>query len=565
MKEDIIRLLSAAVAGRGAKDAKISLEYPENPDHGDFSANAALACAKELKMSPKALAEAIISVLRDSLPDYIESVGTAGAGFINFKIKSKALAEKVVDMSKAKSLRPADKNSADKVMIEYTDPNTFKVFHIGHLMSNAIGESLSRLVEFSGSKVVRICYPSDIGLHIAKSIWAMKENIAKMPSENASIREKTDFLGKMYVEGVNSYEKDPNAQADIDEINHLIYNKADPQISELFDVGRKWSLEHFELLYKIFGTHFDETMYESDMAPIGLDIVKANVGRIFEESEGAVVFKGEKYGLHTRVFISSQGLPTYEAKEVGLNMRKFEKHPDAGRSVIVTANEQNDYFKVLGKVLELIDEKNGPKLKHIGHGMMRFAGGKMSSRTGNVITADSLISDLEGMALKKMAERRFPEKESAEIAEQIAVAAVKYTVLRSSVGSDIVFDSVVSISFEGDSGPYLQYSAVRANSVLEKSNGPAKVSKLPEKVGLLERLLVRFPDVVLRAAREFSPQQVAGYLISLAGAFNGFYNATQIIDEKDPLSPYKLALTKAFLNTMTEGLWLLGIKVPERM
>lgn len=566
MKNDLIRLLSAALAKEGVKDAKISLEYPENPDHGDFSTNVAFIYAKELKMNPKALAEAVVSALKDSLPDYVESAEIAGAGFINFKIKPKALTERVVEISKAKLLRPKDEGPTGKALVEYTDPNTFKVFHIGHLMSNAIGESLSRLIEFSGSKVVRINYPSDIGLHIAKSIWAIQKNIAKMPKDGASIQEKTDFLGKMYVEGTDSYEKDPSAEAEIDKINLALYDKNDDTVNDIFAKGRAWSLEHFELLYKALDTHFDETIYESEMAPIGYKIVKDNKDGIFEESDSALVFKGEKQGLHTRVFITSRGLPTYETKELGLNITKFKKHPDAELSVIVTANEQNDYFKVLAKVLELIDEKNGKKLKHIGHGVMRFASGKMSSRTGNVITADSLIADLKGMALEKMADRKFSEKEAAEIAEQIAVAAVKYTVLRSSVGSDIVFDSVASISFEGDSGPYLQYSAVRANSVLEKAGNKIVAPKaLPGSVGLLERLLVRFPDVAVRAASEFSPQQVAGYLINLAGAFNAFYANTQILDEKDPLSPYRLALAKAFLGTMTEGLWLLGIKVPNRM
>ncbi|MCX6716240.1 MAG: arginine--tRNA ligase [Candidatus Taylorbacteria bacterium] len=568
MKDDLILLLCGIFVSLGIKDAKISLEYPENSDHGDFSTNAALAYAKELKTSPKALAEKIVSGIKNSLPDYVESVETAGAGFINFKIKSKVIAEKVVEIA-AGGLVKEPKSSTKKVMIEYTDPNTFKVFHIGHLMSNAIGESLSRLIEFSGSKVVRMCYPSDIGLHIAKSVWAIDKNSRDFPKDSVSIQEKTAFLGKMYVEGTKVYDADPNTKAEIDRINRVLYDKTDKNANGIFLKGRQWSLEHFELLYKILGTHFDEVIYESEMAPIGLELVRTDKNNVFEKSEGAVVFKGEKFGLHTRVFVNSQGLPTYEAKELGLNITKFEKHPDAKMSIVITASEQNDYFKVLAKVLALIDEKDGSKLKHIGHGMMRFADGKMSSRTGNVITADSLISDLKEMALTKMADRKFSDSDADLIAEQIAVAAIKYTVLRSSVGSDIVFDSIASVSFEGDSGPYLQYSAVRANSVLEKAkdfnkNAASKIL-LPEKVGLLERLLVRFPDVAIRAAQEFSPQQVAGYLINLAGAFNAYYGTTQIIDEKDPFSSYRLALTEAFIATMTKGLWLLGIKVPQKM
>lgn len=568
MKGDLTRLIVSALEAQGAKGAKISLEYTENPEHGDFSTSAALAYAGELKIAPKALAEKIAESLKDSAPEWIEGIEIAGPGFINFRIKAAAIAESVIQISGAGSLRPGPAGALKKVIVEYTDPNTFKVFHIGHIMSNAIGESFSRLIEFAGSKVIRICYPSDVGLHIAKSVWAIRKHLDEMPSEGAAIIEKTAFLGKMYVEGTNIYEEDARAKSEIDALNQAIYEKTDPEAVRIAETGRRLSLEHFDLLYKTLGTSFDESIYESEMAPIGLKIVKAHIGKVFEESEGAIVFKGEDHGLHTRVFVSSKGLPTYEAKEIGLNITKFEHHPDTDLSIIVTANEQKDYFRVLAKVMAEIDPKNGPKLLYKGHGVMRFASGKMSSRKGNVITADALIGELKGMVLEKMKERGYPEAEAAEIAEQIAVAAIKYTVLRSSVGSDIIFDSVASISFEGDSGPYLQYSAVRANSVLEKAKGaqalPSSVM-MPQEAGLLERLLIRFPDVAARAAQEFSPQQVAGYLISLAGAFNGFYAGTQILEEKDPMTPYRVALTRAFYKTMSEGLWLLGIKVPQRM
>ena len=560
MKDQLQAALAAAIEAAGIEKARIDLDYPENPDHGDFMTNAALAHAKAMKVSPRALAEKIVIEFKKNAPDFVSGVEIAGPGFINFKVKDAALAETAIAPRRPHAV------PSGEVMVEYTDPNTFKVFHIGHLMSNAIGESLARLIEFSGKEVVRICYPSDIGLHIAKSVWAIKRHIGEMPADDAPIQERTAFLGKMYVFGTNAYEADPAAKAEIDALNKVLYEKHDKEVNEIAGKGRAWSLEHFELLYKLLGTKFDEYIYESEMAPIGLDLVKKNPKGVFEHSEGAIVFKGENHGVHTRVFVNSQGLPTYEAKELGLNITKFERHPKAEQSIVITASEQNDYFKVLLKVISLIDEKNGAKLKHIGHGMMRFASGKMSSRTGNVVTAEQLVSELKDLVLTKMQGREFAAGEADEIAEQIAVAAMKYTVLRSSIGSDIVFDSVASISFEGDSGPYLQYSVVRANSVLEK----AKVMKaaavvMPEKVGMLEKLLTRFDDVATRAAAEYAPQHVATYLIELAGAFNSFYNSNIILDEKEPLSPYRIALTRAFAATMTEGLNLLGIKVPKRM
>ncbi len=577
MKNELAQRLEKAAETAGFGGISIALEYPENPEHGDFSTNAALANAKKAGMNPRAFAEKLIAAFKADMPDFVESVSIAGAGFINIKVKDRAIAEAVVQTLEKKAPAPTDR----QVLVEYTDPNTFKVFHIGHMMSNAIGESLSRLIEHSGTKVVRICYPSDIGLHIAKSLWALKKHIKEMPADSAPIQEKTAFLGKMYVEGTNTYEADPAAKAEIDALNKVIYEKSDKELNKLYEKGRAWSLEHFELLYKILGTKFDDYIYESDMAPVGLDIVKKHADDVFEVSDGATVFKGEEFGLHTRVFMNSQGLPTYEAKELGLNVTKFKKYPDAAESIIITASEQNDYFRVLRQVFLLIDKKNGPKTRHIGHGMMRFASGKMSSRTGNVITAEALLADIKAQVMEKIAGREFTPKEQEEVAETIAVGAIKYTILRSSIGSDIIFDSASSISFEGDSGPYLQYSAVRAQSVLAKAGAveAAEVATeatkiagknsatmiMPEKVGQLERLITRFLDIVDRARKEYAPQQVAGYLIELAGAFNSFYAGNQIVSADEPLSPYRIALTKAFLAVMIDGLWLLGIKVPKKM
>jgi arginyl-tRNA synthetase len=561
MKDSLLNALRTAATAVGIQNPSVELGYPEQADHGDFSTNLALAHAKAMKMSPKALAEKILAEFKKHQPDFISSAEIAGPGFINFKLQDEAIAHAAI------APRLAKKASGQTVMVEYTDPNTFKVFHIGHLMSNAIGESLARLIGSGGAKVIRICYPSDIGLHIAKSVWAIRKHLADMPADKAPIQERTAFLGRMYVEGTNAYEADPTAKAEIDALNKVIYEKSDREVAALTEKGRAWSLEHFEILYRLLGTAFDEEIYESEMAPIGLDIVKKNPKKAFEHSEGAIVFKGENHGVHTRVFVNSQGLPTYEAKELGLNITKFERHPDAAASIIVTASEQNDYFKVLMKVISLIDEKHGTKMRHIGHGMMRFASGKMSSRTGNVITAEQLIGELRAMVLEKMKDRELPPGvDRDEVADQIAVAAVKYTVLRSSIGSDIVFDSVASISFEGDSGPYLQYSAVRANSVLEKAK-ELKAGKMvmPREVGMLERLLIRFDDIVARAASEYAPQQLATYLIDLAGAFNHFYNTQIILDEKEPLSPYRIELTRSFRDAMTAGLALLGIKVPRKM
>jgi arginyl-tRNA synthetase len=452
ISEEIKALIIEALKTLGIEHNKeIVLEHPDESNHGDYSSNIALVISKQLKQKPIELAGNIVEAIKTKLDDKskIFKVEIAGPGFINFFLSNKFVAEKICSIvGGEQKFGHSSEDNNKQVLVEYTDPNTFKVFHIGHLMSNSIGESIARLIESSGTKVFRICYPSDIGLHIAKAIWAIEKNISNMPDQSVSIQEKTDFLGKMYVLGTKTYDEDPIAKKEIDQLNKKIYEKSDQKINDIYEKGRKWSLDHFELLYKLLGTKFDKYIYESEMAEIGKQIVKQGLDKgVFEISEGATVFKGEKYSLHTRVFINSQDLPTYEAKDLGLNITKFKNYPDAEESIIITANEQNDYFKVLKQVFLLIDEKNGSKTKHIGHGMMRFLSGKMSSRTGNVITAEALISDIKDLVKEKIQDRKFSTEENEEIANIVAVGAIKYTILRSSIGSNIIFDSASSNCF----------------------------------------------------------------------------------------------------------------------
>ncbi|MFA6432774.1 MAG: arginine--tRNA ligase [Candidatus Paceibacterota bacterium] len=568
MKEQLVKTLQAVAEKFGIEADKISLEYPDDISHGDFSTNIAMAAAKALKISPKALAEKIVAEFSQNKPEFVESVSVAGPGFINFKVKDEVLTKAAIDRPEALYLRKARSPKVKQVMVEYTDPNPFKVFHIGHLMSNAIGESVSRLIEYSGAEVIRACYQGDVGLHVAKTIWALIHEAGALEKLSASglVTDKVKLLGEMYVIGA-SHDDDPAIQKEIADVNKKIFDKSDPKINDIYKQGRQYSLDYFDTIYARLDTKFDRFFFESEVADDGIKTVKEFLKKgIFEESDGAIVFKGENHGLHTRVFITSNSLPTYETKELGLNADKFKQYPDLSESVIVTANEINEYFKVLLKVMSLTDPAVAEKTKHLSHGIMRFASGKMSSRKGNVISAESLIDDIKEMVKEKMVGREFKDIEVDEVSDQVAIAAIKYTILRQAIGGDVIFDSAASISFEGDSGPYLQYSAVRAQSVLNKAGeAPTGTMKHPEQAGLLERLIVRFPDIVGRARAEYTPQHIAGYLINLAGAFNAFYANSVIVDAKEPLSPYRIALTRAFLAAMTDGLWLLGIKVPKRM
>jgi arginyl-tRNA synthetase len=372
------------------------------------------------------------------------------------------------------------------------------------------------------------------------------------------------------IEGYSAIEKE-KAEKEVVEINKKVFEKSDEKINDIYQKGRAWSLEYFDQMYARLGTAFDRFFFESEVAEDGVAIVKEFLKKgVFEESEGATIFRGEGRGVNTRVFLNSQGLPTYEAKELGLNHLKFKLYPRLNQSIIITANEQNDYFKTLLSAMNIVYPDIAKKTVQIGHGMLRFSDGKMSSRKGNIISADDLISNTEKLVNEKITDRGFDQKTRDDISNKVAVSAIKYSILRQAVGGDIIFDPKTSISFDGDSGPYLQYSCVRARAVLAKAKkegiGEWNVGDTTDTGPMnLERKLVRFPDIISRARAEYAPHRIAGYLTDLASEYNSYYASNMIVDTKSPESPYRVAITNSFVKVMERGLWLLGIQVPEKM
>lgn len=549
--------------------SEFSVEHPEEYSHGDYSTNIAMVLSKAVSTNPRELAEKIAEEIRSNKSDYLEKIEVAGAGFINFYLTRDFFTQSIQEIIASNIIGKNNLLDGKKMMVEYTDPNPFKPFHIGHLMTNAIGESIARILEHSGAEVRRANYQGDVGLHVAKAFYGMQKR--GMPEDmEASVEILSSYIGECYVLGSDAYEQDANAKIEIDTLNKRIYAREEREINEVYDWGFGVTMKAFENLYKILGTTFTYYFLESKMAPIGEAIVRSHIGNVFEESEGAIVFKAENHDskLHTRVFITKAGLPTYETKELGLTEEKFKTFPEMDTSLVITANEQLEYMKVVSKAISLFHPEHEKKMKHIVHGMMRLSGGKMSSRKGNVVTGESLIRDTISEIAEKIQDRDLGIDEKKIISEVVGVAAIKYSILRSKAGSDIIFDMDQSISTEGDSGPYLQYSYARARSILEKAKKEglsSNASMSTPEVIELERILYRFPEVVARCANEFEPHYLATFLTELARSFNNFYANSVIIDPQDLLSPYKLALTEAFSKTMKTGLELLGIQAPEKM
>lgn len=570
MSEKLEILVREALQALGIEANSVTIERPADITHGDYSTSAALAYAKVAHISPRELAGKLVEKIFETPNEEVKELEIAGPGFINFRLSNEYFAQTLQDaVVQGEKWGTNEVLKGKKIIVEYTDPNPFKEFHIGHLMSNAVGESISRVVEASGAETKRACYQGDVGLHVAKTVWKMvqDENRAKEKDLPKDPFDAFDVvtLGKAYAFGANAYETNPTAKEEIIDINKKIYSREDEQVNRLYDWGRKISLDYFETIYKKLGTNFDYKFFESETGKFGKEIVLENPAIFDKGDNDAIVYRGdEEKGLHTRVFINSEGLPTYEAKELGLAKIKYDAYP-YDTSIVITGNEVNAYFRVLLDAMSKVFPDLAAKTVHISHGMLRLPTGKMSSRTGDVITAESLIADTKEKALEKISKELFSPAEQEELAEKVAIGAIKYSILRQAAGKDIIFDFEQSLSFEGDSGPYLQYTYARTRSLLEKA-ADKKIDALTAHEGTndLHKFILRYPEMVLRANTEREPHHIVTYLVELAREFNSFYGNNMILDGSADES-YKLALVKAVSQTMKNGLTLLAIPTPERM
>lgn len=581
----------------GLSNTDVRLEHPEVEAHGDYSSNVALILSKTVKKPPREVAVQIVKELSEDteLAEIVEKIDVAGPGFINFYLTQNALLNELKEVKKEKGKFGSDKSLKNKkIMVEFTDPNPFKEFHIGHLFSNTVGESLSRLFQSQGATVQRANYQGDVGMHVAKSVWGMMKLENEMPADSTPLAEKAQFMGRAYAFGATKFEKDEQVKQEITDLNKKIYQQ-DSLVIGLYKKGRKWSLDYFETIYKRLGTKFDYYYFESVAGKAGLEFVKENLKKgIFQESQGAIVFPGEKYGLHTRVFVNSLGLPTYEAKDLGLAPTKYKDFP-YDESVIVTGNEIDEYFRVLVTALKQINPELGEKVHHISHGMVRLPEGKMSSRTGKVLTGEWLLNEAvkaaSELAMKKGVQVKDGhnvitdihiiggQSKRDDVSEMVGIGAVKYALLKSGIGNDVVFDFHQIVNLEGNSGPYLQYTYARCQSVLSKSDSKGRSSDSEdrpyqinsEELAIL-RWIYRFPEVVQDAATQYAPNLVCTFLYELAQRFNTFYNKHSVLRPKDEgqrtkeeITQFRLLLTQAVAQVLKNGLGLLGIQAPEKM
>lgn len=536
---------------------EIIIDFPRSEQFGDYTTNIAWRYSKIIGSRPQEAAE---NIKNRFMSKYIDKVDVAKDGFINFWLKKDILIDNLTQISKQKDdFGKNDVLKGKKIMFEYAHPNTHKAFHIGHLRNITTGETLSRLHEAIGANVIRANYQGDIGLHIAKAVYGIEISGFTDPKD---IKKRAEYLGKVYAKGATAYEENEKAKERVGEINLKIYDKSDPKINKLYEETRKWSLDYFGEIYKRVYTKFDRLYFESECAESGkktaLEALKKG---ILEESDGAIIFRGSKHGLHDRVFISGKGVPTYEGKDLGLAKLQFKEF-DPDLLIHTVGPEQAEYFKVIFKALEFILPETKGREAHVPYGWVKLKEGKMSSRTGNVILGEDILDQAKEKILESY-------KIDRETAEKVAVGAVKYSFLKTGLAHEIAFDLNESISLEGNSGPYIQYTYARTQSVLQKATYKVRnltdlqVPNLQSEENEILRKLSQFSEVIIDAAKSYSPNLVCNYLYDLASKFNTFYQKHKIIGNEN--EAFRVFLTSGVGQVLKNGLKLLGIESPERM
>ena len=547
IKNTLEKVINEAFGISTEVEVTVAPELEEKSEfRADFATNVAMKLVRELHKNPREIAEEIVA--RPEFAKYRTEI--AGPGFINFMLPDEYFIQKIGDFSaKFEENISQDEYSGKNVVTEFSDPNPFKVLHIGHLYTSIMGESISRLIEFAGAKVHRVNFGGDVGLHVAKTLYVLKEPFT------------IDDIAKAYVEGTRLYEEDENAKAEIVRLNKEIYrisenNLHDSELAERYWKGRELSYKYFDQFYDQIGVKFEKYYPESTVAERGVEVIREHTPEVYTESDGAIVFRGEDFGLHTRVFINKEGLPTYETKDVGLLFTKDEDYR-FDESVVITGNDIIDYMKVVLKSVEQYAPELVQKTSHITHGNVRLPGNeKMSSRKGNFIKAVDVLDSVR---------EKFSADES--LAQKLTLAAIKYALLKYKIGGDIVFDIDESVSTTGNSGIYLLYSAVRANKILKNSEENSaemnKNWKLNERELRICKKLVQYPEVLRDAVQEKAPHLVCNYLFETAQEFSRFYENCKVVG--DEFEHERKKIVQVFSNVMTHGLRILGIEIPEEM
>ena len=541
------------------------VKYIQSPKR--FEAAMALPCfvvAKKQGKSPQSVAEELAKKIRkkikkSSLVADVKASGPYVNFFINYKTFTGCVLNEIIERNEKYGELPDKK---EKIMIEFSNPNPCKAMHIGHARTTFLGDSLARIMSFAGYDVIRANYYNDMGKQVAKEVLAYS-----MWGKGGPTKKPDQWLADLYVK--------------LHKEGDEVIKKADEILFEIeMNKNKKWieiqkkvvglALKGFNETYKRLGISFDVEIRESEHRPRGKELVQQalKMGVAFKSNEGTVVADLEKYGMPSCVILRSDGTGVYYTSDLGTTEYKFKKF-GLDKSIWVVGEDQKLYFKQLFKILELLGYKWAKNCIHLSYGMVTLKGKKMSSRKGAFITIDEIMDELKELAKKEIEKKNPSLKDKDEVAEKIGIGAFKYAILRIEPNHVVDFNPEAVTRFEGDTGPYLQYTHARASSILRKAEKEIKSKNVKniylesEKEKEIIKKLSEFPEVVNKSSEELKPHQIAGYLLELSSLFNEYYHSTKVIGSEKEQE--RLVLVEAVRIVLRNGLNLLGIDAPEEM
>ncbi|MDE5881643.1 MAG: arginine--tRNA ligase [Muribaculaceae bacterium] len=485
-------------------------------------------------------------------------------------------------------IKAADENS-DLVMVEYSSPNTNKPLHLGHVRNNLLGYSLSCILAANGHKVVKTNIVNDRGIHICKSMLAWQKWGNGVTPESSG-KKGDHLIGDFYVafdrhyreqvkelmEKENMTEDEAKANAPLMlEAREMLrkWEAGDPEVRELWKTMNGWVYDGFDETYKRLGVDFDKIYYESDTYLEGKDLVLGGIekGIMYRKDDGSVWADLTGDGLDHKLLLRADGTSVYMTQDIGTAKLRYQDYP-IDKMIYVVGNEQNYHFQVLSLLLDKLGFKWGKDLTHFSYGMVELPEGKMKSREGTVVDADDLLDKMVADA-KEMSADRFadmPAEEAAEVARMVGLGALKYFLLKVDPKKNMLFNPKESIDFNGNTGPFLQYTYARIRSVLRKAGG-VDMDMMPkaepnEKESTLIQKVADFKSVVEEAGRSYSPALIANYCYDLAKEYNQFYHDYSILkEENEDVKQLRLLLSAVVARTLKAGVGLLGMEMPERM
>lgn len=571
---------------------QVPLEVTRKDQQGDYTV-VVFSLLKFSRQKPEQTASAIGDYLKAQIPEI--AAYNVVKGFLNLELSNAWWLSLLEAVSAAENYGfSAAGDDSPRVMIEYASPNTNKPLHLGHIRNVLLGFSLSRIAAATGKQVVKTNIVNDRGIHICKSMLAWKKWGEGVTPESAG--KKGDHLvGYFYVKFDREYKKElselkvgglsdeeaAGASKLMNEARQMLraWEAGDTEVVGLWKTMNSWVYKGFDETYAALGVDFDKIYYESDTYGVGREMVLQGIkdGLFFKRDDGSVWADLSGRGLDEKLLLRSDGTSVYMTQDIGTAKLRFDDYK-IDKMVYVVGNEQDYHFKVLSILLDQLGFEWGKDLVHFSYGMVELPEGKMKSREGTVVDADDLVAGMIETAREMSRElgklEGYSEEEAARVYRIIALGALKYFILKVDPRKNMTFDPRESIDFNGNTGPFIQYTYARVQSVFRKAHEkgiklPESLNKdcvLNEKENNLIRMLARFPDVVRDAGEVYSPALIANHVFELAKEFNQFYHESPIVFEEDKaIRDMRLSLSREVGRTIRQGMWLLGVDVPERM